>query len=112
MSWITDNLKQTVVYWANPVPDGYGGFTFDTPVELSGRWEYRNDLFIDGKGREVRSSAVVYVSEDVAVGGWLFLGELIDLTSDWSIPNEAKEIRGFRKVPDLDAVYFERKAWL
>lgn len=112
MSWLTENLTQTIVYWGNPTPDGYGGFTFDTAVELSARWEERSELFINESGQEARSSAVVFLADDVELGGFLFLGELSDLDSAWSVPDEAKQIRGFRKVPNIEANLFERKAWL
>lgn len=116
MSFLTDNLIQTVVYWGGPVPDGYGSFTFDSPVELSARWEDRNELFIDSTGQESRSLAVVFAGQDIDIGGWLFLGELIDIDSGLTdtphlVPG-ARQVRGFRKVPSLDAESFERKVWL
>lgn len=116
MSFLTDNLLQTAVYWGNPTPDGYGSFTFDTPIEISVRWEDRTELFIDRTGTESKSLAVVYLGQDVNIGGWLFLGELSDIDSGLTdtphlVPN-AREIRAFRKTPSLDIEIFERKAWL
>lgn len=116
MSFLTDNLLQTVVYWGSPTPDGYGSFTFDESVELSVRWEDRGELFIDNAGQEVKSFAVVFVGQDVVVGGWFFLGEISDIDSGLTdtpqnVPN-ARQIRGFRKTPNIDASLFERKVWL
>ena len=116
MSYITDNLKQTIVYWGLPNPTGYGGFTFASPVEVLGRWEQKSQLFINNAGQESRSIAIVYVDQDVVEGGWLFLGEISDIDSGLvdtpeNVP-EARQIRGFRKTPNLDATLFERKVWL
>lgn len=114
MSWITQNLVQTLVYWANPVPDGYGGYVYDLPVEILGRWEDTSELFIDKTGHEVRSRAKVFLTQDVEEGGYLFLGEITDLSSslDPQDMEKAYEIRAFKKVPNLDATDFERKCWL
>ena len=37
---------ETAVYWGNPQNDGYGGFTFDTPVEIKCRWEEKSEVDI------------------------------------------------------------------
>ena len=113
---LTDKLRQTAVYWGNPQSDGTGGRTFDDPVELSVRWEQRQELFIDVGGQEVTSQAVVYVDQDVDIGGYLYLGDLDDLSSaEEASPltvDGAYEIRGLKKLPDIKASRFMRKAWL
>lgn len=116
MSWVLRQLNQTVVYWGNPANDGYGGRTFDDPVELDCRWSDKQDLFIDIDGQEKRSEAVVWVESDVVVGGYLYLGDLDDLSSaeeadPFEVTN-AFEIRRFEKVPSVKADQFVRKAWL
>lgn len=116
MTFLIENLIQTVVYWGNPTPDGYGSFTFDSPIEISARWVDRSELFIDSTGQESKSLAVVFIGQDIDIGGWLFLGELSDIDSGLTdtphlVPN-ARQIRGFRKTPSLDSQIFERKVWL
>lgn len=112
----TSGLNQTAVYWDNPTNDGYGGRTFDDPAEVDCRWEERKELFIDTTGQEQQSSAIVYVSEDVVVGGYLFLGDLGDLSSgeeaDPQTAENTYEIRGFNKSPDKKADDFMRKVYL
>lgn len=81
MSWYTQMLKQDAVYWANPTDDGYGGKTFDSPVELKVRWETKQQLFVDAQGQERRSTAVVFSSAELDLDGYLFLGTLDDLSS-------------------------------
>lgn len=114
---LTHNLKQTAVYWANPQSDGFGGRTFDDPIEISVRWEDRQELFIDASGQEKTSQAVVYLAQDVNLGGYLYLGSLSDLSSAEEgdpLTNgvASYEIRGFRKVPDIRGERSLRKVWL
>ncbi len=107
---------QTAVYWGNPQNDGYGGATFDSPVQIRVRWEDKQEIFQDAEGREVRSVAVVYPQQDLDLGGFLYLGTLADsgLDSD-PIPKEvpeAMEIKQWGKVSNLRGTKFVRKAWL
>ena len=82
MSYITRNLLQTLTYWGTPVSNGRGGFTYDAPVNIDGRWEDRQELFIDGNKRDVRSQAVAFVDQDVDVDGYLALGDWTDSAYD------------------------------
>lgn len=114
---ISGAMKQTAVYWASPVASGFGGYTFDDPVEIDVRWEVRQELFIDARGNEVRSSAVVYTGQDVDLGGYMFLGGLDDLDSTVIDPEDVStgrvyEIRGFSKSPTIDGTQYVRKVWL
>lgn len=114
MSWLTENLHQTAVYWANPVADGYGGYTYDAPVEIICRWEEAQELFINKEGIEQRSRAKVFLAQDVDEEEYLYLGALTDIASG-SSPQDvegAYEIRAFKKIPTLDAADYERKCWL
>lgn len=113
---LANQLKQTAVYWGNPQSDGYGGRTFDDAVEISVRWSDRQEMFIDTQAREQVSRAVVHVATDLAVGGYLYLGELADLSSaeegDPLSVSTAYEIRSLSKTPDIGADRFARKVWL
>jgi len=109
------SLNQTAVYWDNPSPSGWGGDSWDDPAEVDCRWEKKQELFIDATGEEKRSSAVVYLNQDVDLGGYLMLGDLDDIPSDSQLPTDfsgAFEIRGFNKIPNIKGTKFERKAWL
>ena len=72
---------QTAVYWSNPVADGYGGFTFGTPVEIPCRWDETTALVMDARGQEIVSRATILVTQDLEVDGVLWLGFLRDLTA-------------------------------
>jgi len=117
---ITDTIAaacvQTAVYWGNPVPDGYGSFTFDTPVEIACRWEDRTGTFMSNKGEQIFSKAHVFTTQDVDERGWIYLGELTDLDSDPDDPkiiDNAYEIKRFDKSPSLQSTTeFVRKSYL
>ena len=72
---------QTAVYWGNPTPDGYGGTTYDDPVEISCRWDETINIIRNNQGEEVVSKAETLVTQDVDENGMLYLGELDDLDS-------------------------------
>ena len=110
MTFINELLKQTVTYWAPSSMSGWGGETFASPVAIDGRWEDKQELFIDSKGQEVRSNAVVYVDQDVDLGGFLYLGT--STASDPTTVDGAREIRAFQKSPNIKATEFIHKAWL
>ena len=106
-------LPQTVTYWGDPTPDGFGGFTYDAPITIEGRWEDRAELFVNEQGEEQQSSAVVYLAADVVLGGWLALGDYTDSAYDSPASVvEARKILGRQKIPNLKATAFLRKAWL
>lgn len=113
---ITSKLKQTAIYWGSPVSDGQGGRTFDDPVEVSVRWEERQEKFISAAGQEAMSKAILYVEQDMDLGGYLFLGSLTDLASDEEtdplIVDNAYAIQASEKTPNLKADVFLRKLWL
>ena len=114
-------LKQTAVYWpltsidsAGTDFDNYGQPTVTTPMEISVRWEDKAEEFLDSLGTRRLSNAVVYVSQDVDVGGILMLGELTNIVDSVDIKENpgAWEIRRFDKVPNIRATEFLRTAFL
>lgn len=70
---------QPAVYWGVPVPDGYGGFTFTTPVAIMVRWDEKTQLVINQTGQQVVSNAEIFVTGEKDVGGLIYLGDI----SDW-----------------------------
>jgi hypothetical protein len=113
MSYISRNLRKRLTYWSRGAPDGFGGTAWGASVNLKGRWEERTEQFLDAKGDEHTSEAVVYVDRDIEIGGYILNGtstaaDPLTLTGD----SEAKEIREYRKIPDLKYLRFERKLYL
>lgn len=112
---------QTAVYWGGPTADGEGGYTYDDPVEIDCRWEYRREIFTRMGGGNISeqliSNAIVYVLQDVDEQGLLFLGDLDDLDSaDEEQPWEASNVYRIQrvdKIPRLGSTTeFIRKVYL
>ena len=122
-SFISSKLNQSAVYWGNPQDNGYGGFTYDDPVEIKCRWEDMHQVVTDTKGEEVISRAVVYVDIDLEENGVIYLGTMEDLiessgeSSGEIIPTNIEKgaciIRRWEKVPALNSsTEFIRTAYL
>lgn len=113
---------QTAVYWGAPIKDGYGTLTYDAPVEIACRWEEKTEVVSklgEGrKGEEFISTAQVFVTRDVDEQGYLYLGDLDDLSIIEEASPEtvdgAYRIQKFGKIPAIRAstVEFVRKAYL
>lgn len=87
---------QTAVYWDNPVDDGYGGYTFDTAVEISCRWESTTEVIKTINGEDIICVAKVLVTQELDDQGWLYLGELDDSQMD-SNP-QPKDVQGSYQI--------------
>lgn len=119
---LLNNYNETAVYWGSPANDGYGGFVYAEPVEITCRWEDIHQVVTDAKGNEITSRALVFVDRDVDEEGYLFKGTLEDLydladSSSGAVddPREFEEafiIKRFQKIPDLKGLVFLRKAYL
>jgi len=108
---------QTAVYWGAPANNGYGGYTYDTPVEIAVRWEDSTKVITTSRGIEYVSRAEVIVNQDVDEEGYLYLGTLSDLTdaqkAEPKLVNEAWKIIRFDKIPMIFKTdEFMRKCYL
>lgn len=114
--FISRRAVQTIVYWGGPTPDGYGGYTFDEAVEISGRWEQATEVITSADGEEILSQARVFITQDVDEDGYMYLGEIDDLDSNHEDPREidgALRIVASTKIPALGSTdRFMRKAHL
>ncbi len=70
-------LKDTITHWAKSGINGFNESTFGTPTTLTGRWQDKNELFINALGKETMSTAVIYLPSDVSAGDYLYLGTSI-----------------------------------
>lgn len=111
---IENMLKQTCVYWGSPTPSGYANqSTYADAVEISCRWSLKKELYRNQNGEEELSDALVTVSQDLDIGGFLYLGDLNDLdSSPEPMASGAFEIRAFEKIPSVDGTKFLRRAYL
>lgn len=90
---IASKLNQTITYWANPVNDGYGSFSFDAAVELSARWEQVNEVVRANDGEEYVTIARVFLSQEVEEGEYIYLGQESDLDSNHGDPQAQGALR-------------------
>ena len=97
--------RHTAVYWGSPKMNKDGVTEFDLPVEIKCFWKGGSEMLVLRTGREINSMATVYVLEDLAEGGMLWLGTLEDLSNlEESDPREisnAYEIQPTWKTPSL-----------
>lgn len=110
MPWTTDNLRETITYWAPNGVDNFGDPSFASPISLQAKWEDRTELFIDESGREQRSRSVVYVDTDVLIGGYLTRG-ISSATNPLGVTN-AFMIKDYKKISDFEVTVHERRAML
>lgn len=114
MNIITRMRKQKCVYWALSSKNQFGEKQYDSPVEISCRWEDSSVEYLNSDGERVVSNAVVYVDRDVFVGSILMLGVLADIT-DYTYIKEnvgAYEIQKFEKLPNFKTTEFLRTVYL
>lgn len=111
-------MKQAAFYWSPAVNDGFGGRSFGSAQARNVRWEDRAELFRSAEGRELTSSAVVYVDQDVQVGGYIVRNPNNDPlppgsgTLDLFSSLGAREIRQLGESPSLRQTDKLIKAWL
>jgi len=116
-SFPSRNLNRKAVYWGSPTKDGFGGFTWDDPVEIDCRWVDSNEQIFTGNGDQIISKAKVTVNQDLDEQGILFLGEIADLTvaqkADPKTLSSTFPIKKFKKTPTINKpTRFFRKAFL
>ena len=105
----TKNLLQDITYWGPDEANEFGQPGSADPVLIRGRWQDKVQQVLNSTGQEVTSSAEVYVDRDVAVSGFLALG---DHTDSATPTDDAREIQNYSTVPDLRNLGSQRKAYL
>lgn len=105
------NLNETATVW-KIVPDGMGGHTFLTPYTIKCRWEDRSELFLNEKGREEVSNAIVYTDTVLDVGDYIAFGDLTTYDDPTFQSFDSWPIRRFDQIPDLRRVNTTRSAYL
>lgn len=109
MSIISKMRKQDAVYWAPVGLDDNNRYIYDEPVEVKCRWDERSERDFNTIGEEINVKATVYVDREVALGGVLWLGLLVDAPLT---PPEHNKIKIYRVMPNLRATEFLRIARL
>lgn len=107
---LTRGYRQTATYWGSPTDNGTGGFSYAAPVQFRVRWEDKQMQFSNQVGELQVSQAVVFVSQEVEVGGYLYLGT--SAAADPHTVEGAYEIKQTMTIPDLRNARSERRAFL
>lgn len=103
--------KVYITYWAPITPnDGLGDVGFDVPVYPRARWQDTETVAQDPEGEEFVARHIVYPSIEVAVGGFLALGQFF--IADPHQVLTAREIRNVLNSPSLKGNNQLVKAWL
>ena len=105
LTFIKKICVQTAVYWGNPVNNGSGGFTFDTPREIKCRWSDKTRVVYSNLGNEIIAKTEVIVIEDLDFQGWLYLGYLQDLEdpdNNYALPTNPIEVEGAFPIIAVD----------
>lgn len=103
---ITNFIKrvcvQTAVYWGNPKATLYGGFSFDTPIEIPCRWEDKYRLVDKVTSRDILTPrADILLTQAVDTEGYLYLGKLSDFASNVDTTNPLT-IEGAYKIFSIE----------
>lgn len=103
-------LDQPITLWERTT-DVTGGPSFSTPEVIYGRWEDRQETFVDSKSVTVQSKAVIYLeSAEPSPGSWVARGDQTAYANP-KLATGAFEVKQFSKIPDLRYVKYERKAY-
>jgi hypothetical protein len=97
-----------MTYWVAGAKDVYGKPTWSTPISVKCRWEDKQQKAVDFRGNDIVTRSIVYVGVDMVLGTYLYLGISTALTP----PTDARELKGFNKIPSVKGTEFERKALL
>jgi len=96
--------KQPVIYWGNPQNDGFGGLSFDAPVQIKCRWTGDSQLLhVAQNAVEMTDRSDVLVTQDLDEQGFLCLGLLsefdgIDITNPLTVAG-AHQIFKMKRTP-------------
>ena len=67
------------VYWAPGAPDGFGGETYATPVDIKCRIQVRSHRPPAGSDNSFTTDTIVYTDRAVGKGGWIWEGTVATL---------------------------------
>lgn len=101
------NMRESVTFWPKAANDGFGGLTYGDPRVILARWQDSVEVVTDAQGRQVASSATVYLAEDIEEEGLILRGESYD-----DPPADVQEIIAVARSPSLDQQYTLIKAYL
>ena len=73
--------KDDCIYWEVTGVDGFGNPVFNPAVQLKVLWNTNDKLIVNDLGETIKPSSVLFTSQKMRNGDYLFKGLLTDLTS-------------------------------
>jgi len=67
------------VYWAPSAPDGFGDWTYATPVQIKCRIQVRTQRPPMGTDDSFTTDTIVYADRELSKYGWLWRGLVADI---------------------------------
>lgn len=105
---------QKIVLWSFTGYDTYGQPTVAAPVQIVGRWIVQKSEAVDPKGNTIALDGTVIVTQDIAIGSHLWLGNLNDWYGTGSGLSQADEllyeVKTFQTTPDVKGRALRRVA--
>lgn len=80
-TWFTSMLDENAVYWSPPIRDGFGGYSWEYPIEIKSRWRIDSTVVYATDGSQVAARSSVWVDHDVLIGGYMWKGTIEDLAT-------------------------------
>ena len=109
LNFIKRVCVQPAVYWEPSGYTGFGSAEYHEPREIMVRWDDVAEKITNNNGEEVVSRSRLLVQEQLAFKGYLWLGELKDVTIekrfDPRLLEDAYEIQRTLKTPLFRSVY-------
>jgi len=113
---ILKRLTDTAVLWVRTGKNAYNELTFSSGVDISVRWEDRQEIFTSYEGKELASRAILHVNQDVIPDSFIHLGSVSALSAaqiaNPKLVETAYAVKAFRKVKSLTGRYTLRKVYL
>lgn len=108
---LPSNYTQTATHWGVSGRNEFNEVVFFAPVEVLVRWEQKFELFMDTKGKQVLSKAIVYPLVQLPLEGYLALGSFAELNPAL-LTNVAFEIKQKSTVTNIKNTKEILKVWL
>jgi len=106
--------NKDATYWPPSSISAMGDKVVGSPVATKVRWEDCNQMMIGPKGEQIISKARVFTLIDMAINGYLALGDYTDdpNATDPALLDTAFLVFSFVKVPSISGNEYERQALL
>jgi len=106
-------LPQTLTYWGpSGRSDRFSKPIFDAPILINGRWQAKIQQVRTTSGQEITVNSEVYVDRDLAIDGYLGVGDLTTNADPTGAEVPASPIKSWNTMPNLRNLDQERIAYL